>query len=135
MPATPSSETTSANPTSPAVLKLEIRGIGNPTSFKNTKSIYRRKDGSPFIATKSVKKEWMRRAAQLIESALYSAYQIAGAGTTPECWRRFAMYWLPLDDAWQFLELGGAKTILVPEGQEGVDVIIERLTPEENKQR
>lgn len=132
MPATHLSNATSpsSNLTSPGVLTLKIRGIGNPTSFKNTKSIYRRKNGTPFIATKHEKKEWMQRAARLIESQLYSVLATTGAAITPECWKRFATFWLPLDDAWQFLEIGSVKTILVPAGEEGADVIIERLVPE-----
>lgn len=71
----------------------------------------------------------MQRAAQLIVSQLYSACLTGAAATTQECLKQFAMFWLPPDDSWLDLEIGRVTTILVPKGEEGCDVIIERIEP------
>lgn len=107
--------------------------MGNPISFKNKKSIFRRKNGKPFIATKPEYKQWMERAVRIIASQLYSASAIGSDGITPECLKRFVTYSLPPDDCWEDLEIGSVRTILVPKGEEGADIQIERMdiTPEE----
>lgn len=108
-------------------LILKIRGLSNPISFKNSKCIWKRRNGKPFIATEPRFKTWMQRAAQLIASQLSSESAIRGFGTTPECLKRFAMSSLPHDDRWLALEIGSVRTILVPKGEEGCDMIIERI--------
>lgn len=115
-------------------LLLKIRGLGPTPSFKNMKRISglkRQSDGTwkgnPTLRTKPEGKLWMDRAIKLLESMLYSESATRGFGTTPACLKRFVMCLLPRDDRWEDLEIGSVKTILVPEGEEGVDIIVEAI--------
>ncbi len=109
-------------------LRLEIRGFGHPPSFKNSKSIYRRRDGKPFIATGKKGKAWMAQATASIASQLQSAALTACGATSTEEQRR---YWIalsmPLDDCRQIIREIIIKTEDVEPGQEGADIVIEKL--------
>ena len=114
-------------------IRISIRGLGNPPSFKNKKRIVTNPStGKPFLATASHTKQWMKAAIESIASTLRSVCQTRGGGTTPACWRRFAMRSLPLDDNWQVLEIGSVRTEQVPKGQEGADIILTCITDQEN---
>lgn len=109
-------------------IHISIRGIGRPVSFKNRKRIWKDpRSGRPFLGTEPRIKQWMKAAKDVIESELSSMCRTRHGSTTPECLRRFAMSSLPLDDNWQVLEIGSVHTELVPKGQEGVMIVIERI--------
>lgn len=115
-------------------LALKIRGLGPVPSFKNGKCIgglKRQPDGTwrgnPTLRTKPESKKWMDRAVKLLESLLCSESATRGFGTTPACLKRFATLLLPPDDCFADLEIGSVKTILVPKGEEGCDIIIEAV--------
>lgn len=114
---------------SPTQIRLTIRGLGNVPSFKNTKSIYRNhKTGRPFIATKKEYKETMQQIIRSIESQLCSAFQTSTAAmpTAPSL-----AFWiassLPLDDSRQWIPAISALAVKVEPGDEGCDILIERL--------
>ena len=107
-------------------ISVKIRGLGPCPAFKNSKQLFVR-DGTPGMASKKGFKAWMARAARAIAYQLLSACQTGGGGITPACSKQSAMSLLPPDDCWEDLEIGSVRTILVPPGEEGADLTIERI--------
>lgn len=66
---------------------------------------------------------------RVLESALSSAYQTIATETRMACsaasWIRSSV---PADDSWKHIpKSDGWECVVVPEGEEGADIIIERL--------
>ncbi len=114
---------------SPQEIHILIKGLGHVPSFKNTKSIFRRKgSGVPFIMTNPARKEWMDKAIQLIESQLRSKCQtIAGATATEHSLHSWIASSMPLDDSRQWIPEIHVTVEEVPKGEEGAEIKIERL--------
>lgn len=119
---------------------LEIRGLGPVPSFKNAKRVagLRRTgnsswQGNPTLITRPDIKARVKSFTNAIALRLRSLCPTDGSGTIQECWRRFATASLPRDDCWQDLEIGAVTTELVPEGQEGCRIVIERVDPNATK--
>lgn len=111
------------------IVNLTIRGLGHCPSFKNNKSIYRSKEGLPFIATNAERKLWMQRATRLIESQLLSKFQTTGPETqTAADLQSWIASCVPLDDSWQWVRELNIKTVRVPKGQEGAEIEITQET-------
>lgn len=104
-------------------VRLSIRLMGNPKSFKNAKRIC----GKQLITRPDVK-QWMKRVTQSFVSQLTSLCRIRESGTTTECLARFLTASLPLDDCWTEVEIGSVKTSLCKPGEEGAEITIE-ITP------
>lgn len=123
------------NPSTPATpLIIRIRNQGHICSFKNTKKIVRRrlKDGqlgTPLIITDPDKKQKMRGYTRDFESALSSTLAtISGATQTAPFPPSLIAQLMPLDDSLDWIpESDGWRTLRVAKGEEGVDVIFERL--------
>lgn len=103
-------------------LTLKIRGT-HPPSFKNRKRIA----GNRLITRPDIKAR-MDQLARDFESQLSSAYQTAVAATltgfSPHYWMHCVM---PADDSLNDIPTGGWTTVLVPKGEEGVDITITPL--------
>lgn len=118
----------------PTPVTMRIRNQGHICSFKNTKKIVRRrlKDGqlgSPLIITDPDKKRKMDGYTRAFESALSStlATMCGGTQTAPFPPSLIAQL-MPLDDSLDWIpESDGWRTVRVAKGEEGVDVIFERL--------
>lgn len=115
-------------------IALKIRGLGPIPSFKNRKRIgglTRWPDGSwsgsPILVTRPDIKARKEEITSAIASQLRSMCPTGAGGTIQECWRRFAIASLPRDDCWQDMEIGAVTTELVPAGEEGCTITIERL--------
>jgi hypothetical protein len=109
-------------------LTMEITGIGHVPSFKNSKSIYRKKNGTPFIATKRERKDWMEKATLSIERQLRSAFQTRDNGTsTEQHLRSWIASSMPLDDSRQWIAELNINLIEVEKGMEGASVRIEKV--------
>ncbi len=115
----------------PLRLTIKIRGLGHVVSFKNTKMILPAKGSRrAMLITDPKKRKLMDQYTRLIESALCSAYQTAGGetgtGLSRQSWIAASM---PLDDSLDWIpESKGYKTESVEPGQEGMDIIIERIS-------
>lgn len=86
-------------------VKLTVKGLSNPPSFKNHKrAIMDRKTGRMRTLTEPKVKQWMKQLEDAIVFRLISAYQMAGGATGTGCSLRF---WIamsvPYDDS--FLEM------------------------------
>lgn len=116
-----------------APITLRLRGLGPPPSHKNgdhiagLRRVGSQWQGNPMIVRKKEHKQWMERAISAIGFMLSTESATRGFGTTPACLKRFVTALLPLDDNWQELEIGSVKTILVDEGEEGCDIVIEAV--------
>lgn len=140
---------------SPGPLVLELRGIEVPAnksrkdklrttdrplapnyhvpSFKNSKVLVAKdRNGrplsTPFLITKPELARWMEMAVQSLESQLLSKCQIGSDGTQQVRSKLFAILsLLPEDDSVNDLVEGSWKVLLVPPGEEGALITIERL--------
>lgn len=109
-------------------IRLEIKGLEHVPSFKNKKTIYRRSDGTPFIATGKKKKQWMDSVITVLASQLWSAARTAlGETSTVAHQRSWIASFVPSDDARQIIRRIVIETVDVEPGQEGADIVIERL--------
>lgn len=125
-----SNENSQSAPPSPdsTPVRLRIRGIGHPPSFKNTKSIFKKKGGQRFIGTAPKKKKWMDQATRLFESQLRSEFQTRDIATSTAPHRQFSIASVvPLDDSRQWIKELTVTYVKVPKGEEGCDVVIERF--------
>jgi hypothetical protein len=130
--ASSSSPATGSSSSSGTPLSIPILGLGHIVSFKNTKSIaFNRRTKRPFIMTNPRKKKAMESYIRAIEHAISSAYRIATAGmeTAPslQSWTASS---LPLDDSLDWIpQSDGYRTERVRQGEEGIVVILEQLSP------
>ena len=106
---------------------LTIKGLGPVPGMKNSKCIFKRGDGSPFIATKPEIKKWMKQAVQQLRSQLYCGSLISEDGTQMEHLRQSLTALLPVDDCWTCIPEIDVRCELCPKGQEGADITIEIL--------
>lgn len=106
-------------------LCLKIRGLGHVPSFKNSKMILW---AQKRIMTKPEHQHWMEAAAQSFESQLRSALATSATGTTtgPIPLSSIVSF-MPLDDSRKWIPQHSVSTQLVCKGDEGADVVIERI--------
>lgn len=103
-------------------MTLQIRGLGPLFNFKNSKQLTRR----GLITDPDLKKR-MSAIQRSLESQLRSAFQI-GEGVIPTDAQRLALTLsLPHDDCWTAIPELIVTSELVADGEEGVDITIERL--------
>lgn len=122
-------------------IRLEIRGVDNITSFKNSKEIIQlpmkgatkcgqcgRRPGRPMLITKPERKRQMESITASIVSQLFSALVTRGLVTSmaPIPLSKIASL-LPLDDSRQWITEVCVSSLLVAKGDEGADIIIERI--------
>jgi hypothetical protein len=102
---------------------ISLRGIGHPPSFKNKKMLTRGK-----LITDPKKQQWMRAVKHSIESQLLSVFATKGIATgtahTQPC--KIASL-VPLDDCLQWIPSHSVHTLWVSKGDEGADILIERI--------
>lgn len=120
-------------------LKLEIRGLGVPPNFKNSKQIIPGKavkdlqpdgttivkQGRPILVTSNDHKRWMQKAGDAFEYQLLSAFRTGDGTISTDALRRFLMSSLPYDDALNFVPELNVRVEFVGKGEEGADVTIE----------
>lgn len=63
---------------------LKLRILGVPPAFKNSKAIFRKKDGTPFIATNPKYKKWMENTIVTLRSQLRFLSQATTEGMRME---------------------------------------------------
>ena len=106
-------------------LTLSIRGVGHVPAFKNGKMMARGR-----LITHPEKQKWMDGAARSIASQLSSMFPTTATETQtgPQA-PSLILTSLPLDDslAWIGFPLGDWQR--VKKGEEGADIIIERISP------
>jgi hypothetical protein len=121
-PSTPSSPL-SALDGSAGRIKLVIQGLGEIPSFKNSKLLTRGR-----IITDPKKQQKMEALTRVIASLLASAAPIPDGGTLTE---QHLQSWiassLPLDDSRQWIPELLISSRDVDRGNEGVDILIEKL--------
>lgn len=105
---------------------LEIKGLGEIPSFKNSKVLAR---GRMF--TKPAYQKTMERITRSFEFQLKSALQTTGTGTPMEPYQPCSIVSLgqlvPLDDSRQWIPEIHVKAVKVSKGQEGAVIMIERI--------
>lgn len=104
------------------VLRLVIRGLGHVVSFKNSKMIARGR-----LITDPKKQEQMDRIIRSFESQLLSAFQTTEGAILTVPYRQFLTASLPADDDWKHLPEIHLSVALVPKGEEGAEITIERI--------
>ena len=109
----------------PSILKLEVRG-GHVPSFKNQKQLI---PGNPLrLITNPGLKCRKTTIEDAIVSALLSDSRIESNGTSTGDWPLSLMLsLLPEDDCWSCVPSIQIETEFVAEGEEGFDLVIERL--------
>jgi hypothetical protein len=117
---------------SKAGIALTITGMGHIISFKNKKrgGIGRRKDGTTFAMAWTPRnvKEWMEQVIQHLESQLHGLFPIREGETVGECRKRLlTAQSLPLDDSLDWMITGQQSVKVVPKGQEGAIIVIEKI--------
>lgn len=111
-------------------LSLSITGIGPIPSFKNNKSIFKKQDGTPFIATNPDLKKRMERLENAIVFALYSSSPTGGGATDGEWLKQLRTLLSGLsDDSLKEMPHGEYDYEIVPKGEEGVRIEIELVEP------
>ncbi len=112
-------------------LKLTIQGLGEIPGFKNSKSIFRNKEGKPFIATNPEFKVWMERAIRLLEYQLRSGLQTIGTGMPMEhsqhCLIALSKQSGSFDDSVKWIPEMSVRAVKCKPGEEGAEIIIERI--------
>ncbi len=109
----------------PSPVTLTVRGLGHVPSFKNSKMILWRQKR---IMTKPEVQQWMEAVTESFASQLRSEFQTRGIAITTglSALSQIASS-LPLDDSRKWMPTHSVNTLLVSKGQEGADVLIERL--------
>lgn len=112
----------------PSQVLLLIRGCGHIPSFKNKKRMGKSSSGQPVLYTRSDVKRLMDSIILSLESQLRSACRTSALVTSMG---QPALSWivssLPLDDSWQFIPELVVRVEQVERGQEGADIVVERL--------
>lgn len=123
---------------------LTIRNMGHVPSFKNQKrAIVQRNGQTKIVTTKRVKK-WMKAATESLFLQLLSESQTRVCATlTARKARHLIASLVPGDDSSKWISESHIKVVEVPKGEEGVDILIERIdeakltttdpTPQTNK--
>lgn len=112
----------------PSPVRLVLRGQGHVPSFKNGKMILWSQRRT---MTKPEVQKWMTRAVESFASQLRCALATNATGTTtaPIPLSLIASS-LPLDDSRKWIPEHCVKTQLVARGEEGADILIERVRVE-----
>lgn len=120
--------------TSQREIRLSIRGLGEITSFKNTKKIIRLPDGTPSLVTDPKKAAKMERYTRSIESQLRSTLPTIVSEMALGCQNPLPMLsllqlgrLLPLDDSRQWIPEFSFTFKQVQKGMEGCEIVIEQL--------
>lgn len=96
---------------------LIVRGLGHIPALKN----------SMYAIVDKKNREWKRRCIQLFGSQLLSGTATGEPATlTPHSLRCLTQL-LPLDDGWRHIPEINIRCVQVPKGQEGAEIVIERL--------
>jgi hypothetical protein len=101
---------------------LRVRGCGNVANFKNRKRAVRGQ-----LITEPKMKKRMQEIQRAIECALRSASATEGVATSMAARRQFLTHSLPHDDCWTNIPELILSGELVPAGEEGCDITIERI--------
>jgi len=109
---------------------MRIRDLGHCPAFKNKKIIAR---GRLITAPKA--RKWMEEATKAMYSQLCSLFQTTGGGTTTEPWQQSAIASLPSDDCWQQIPMTTIRVKKVPKGEEGVIVILKKISNKETQDK
>lgn len=110
-------------PANPRCVRIVIAGISHVPSFKNSKMIARGR-----LITLPARQKWMEQAIRVIESQLRSGSAISeGAISTGPCPLSWIASSLPADDSWQWIPEIRVQVQRVTKGQEGAEILIERL--------
>lgn len=70
----------------------------------------------------------MEAATRAMYSQLSSLFRTTGGGTTTEPWQQSAIASLPSDDCWQQIPMTTIRVKKVPKGEEGVIVILKKIS-------
>ena len=103
-------------------LVIVIRSIGHVPAFKNKKIIA----GKRLITAPKARK-WMEQATASIVSQLKSLCQTDDDATSTVPWQHSAIALLPQDDNWKMLPRIKVTARVVPKGDEGAIITLQRL--------
>lgn len=107
----------------PSRVTLTVRGMGPVPAYKNSKLLCRGK-----LITKPEYKKWMEQCIRRFECQLTSSIATGdGEMETEEQRRSRIASSVPADDCWTAMAWGHIRGHLVPKGQEGATITIERL--------
>lgn len=113
-------------------LRLSIRSIGSVPSLKNAKMvIFDREKGHMRPLTEPRVQKWMAKATRLLRLQLIFAFQQTGSPISTEDFLRFLTFYVPADDRRQIITDLEIHNVQVELGQEGADILIERLPDKE----
>lgn len=113
-------------------LLLSIRGIGVPPNFKNSKMVITNPKANGFhLITAPKHQKWMKKAIQSFASQLRSSLATGGGATSTDVRLASLIALCPLDDSWQWVPEITVKAEFVTPGNEGADILIERLPDKE----
>lgn len=115
------------SPCNPDALVLVIKGIGPVPAKKNSKLLFRdKRTGRPQLRTKPEYQEWSKKCVRLIAYQLCFATRTSVEETLMGRLPQSQIALLPPDDCWTQMDYGCITAALVPKGQEGAVIVIER---------
>ncbi len=110
------------NPATGSPVRLLVRGLGPLFNFKNSKFLARGR-----MMTDPDLKRRMEAITQSFASQLRSHFQIADGATLTDAQLRCLTLSLPHDDCWTAVPELVVSAKLVAEGEEGAEILIERI--------
>jgi hypothetical protein len=115
----------------PKPITLTVQNVGHVPSFKNSKMILWKQRR---IMTKPENQHWMESVVRSFVSQLSSEFQTRGIEITTAhtALLRIALS-LPLDDSRKWIPEFSVRTQIVSIGNEGADILIERIDTSEPK--
>ena len=105
-------------------LVLVNQNLGHAQALKNKKIIC----GKRLIPAPKAR-QWMEQATKDLYSQLKSLYQTKDGATSTEPWQLSAMSSWPLDDNWKVIPHITVKVRVVPKGEEGAIITIDKISP------
>jgi hypothetical protein len=103
-------------------IRLQVRGVGHIPGKKNR--VFARADGG--VMTDRQIRERLNRITNLLFTSLLRLATSGGTTLTMQSLRCLIAS-LPRDDNWKDIPVTSKRTIAVPKGEEGVDIVITLL--------
>ena len=105
-------------------LVLVVQGVGHVPAYKNRKRIFRGR-----ITTDPPVQRWMTQVTSSFISQLESLFQTKEGETSTGHWLHSSIAALPADDNWKCLPSMCVSVEIVPKGEEGAVITLEKISP------
>ena len=104
---------------------LQIRAVGHVPAHKNKKRIMRGR-----LITEPKIQKWMTNCVNSFVSQLKSKYPTCESETSMAACLQSSIASLPHDDNWKIIPSFCVSVKMVPKGEEGATIILEKISPQ-----